>query len=466
MTTGAVTSEALAALHDEALVAVDTSDEAIAAASRDFGRLCRGVARGSIRPTTAEQTQRIVRFANERSIRLTLRGRGMSQSGQSIPRDGLTLDVTGLAHIGEPDLTRMSVTTGPGATWRALLERLSPLGLAPSVVPLCLDLSVGGTLSAGGFGSTSHRLGPAVSHVLSANVVTGDGVLRVCGPDRERETFDAVFGGLGCYGAITSVELGLRRVPPRVRTHFLVYDDMETMLQDQLALSRVEGAAHLEGFCAGTVQGLRKNASGRRQPLVKWTFGLHVSEEIDGATDARDPAVLSDLHHAACVHVEEDTSAEFASRYDVRFAAMRVTGAWDLPHPWLECILSLPAALETLPRVLEMLPAFLGDGHRLTLLADTPRPASLAFPSRGPYVSFAILPMGVPEPLLRPALEAMQAVHALLVAAGGKRYLSGWLFEPDDNDWRRHHNDAHVALCAAKAALDPRRVFESCLIAS
>jgi cytokinin dehydrogenase len=458
-----IASEVLSTLEHEAFVAIDTSEAGIAAASRDFGGLCKGIARGSIRPTSVEQIQRIVRFANDRSIHLTVRGQGMSQSGQSIPRDGFSLDVTGLAEIGKPDMTRMSVTTGPGATWRGLLERLLPAGLIPSVVPLCLDLSVGGTLSAGGFGSTSHRLGPAVSHVLSAEVVTGEGTRRICGPDRERETFDAVLGGLGHYGVITSVELGLRRVPPRVRTHYLVYDDMKTMLEDQLVLSSVEGAAHLEGFCASTVLGMRKNASGRRQPLVKWSFGLHVSEELEQASEPSGASVLSGLRHAARVHVEEDTSLEFASRYDARFAAMRLTGAWNLPHPWLECILSLPDTIGIVPEVLEMLPAFLGDGHRLTLLADTARPTSLAFPSRGPYVSFAILPMGIPEPLLRPALEALRAVHARLVAVGGKRYLSGWLFEPDDNDWRHHHNAAHVGLRAAKVGFDPRGVFESLL---
>jgi cytokinin dehydrogenase len=455
----------LEALQREADVLVDTTGEALAGASRDFGRLSRGCARGSILATSVDQTQRIVRFANDRSIRVTIRGRGMSQSGQSIPRDGLSLDVTGLAQIAEPDTARMSVTTGAGATWRQVLEKLLPVGLIPSVVPLSLDLSVGGTLSAGGFGSTSHRLGPAVSHVLSAEVVTGAGDRRVCGPDRDRETFDAVFGGLGRYGVITSVDLALRRAPARVRTHYLIYDDMRTMLEDQLALSRVDAAAHLEGFCAGTVHGLRKNASGRRQPFVRWAFGLHVSEEF-GQGQAGPSSVVSGLRHAGCLHVEEDTALEFASRYDVRFAAMRATGAWDLAHPWFECILSLSDALSTLPGVLEMLPAFLGDGHRLTLLADTPRPASLAFPSRGPYVSFAILPMGVPQPLLQHALEALRAVHELLVETGGKRYLSGWLFEPDDNDWRRHHNAAHVGLCVAKAAFDPRRVFESCLVAS
>jgi cytokinin dehydrogenase len=445
-------------------MSVETEDGARHEASRDFGRLTEGRVTAVVRPKDVEETRRVVQFAYEGSLPLTVRAKGMSQSGQSIPRDGLTVNVCGLAEIEEPDLVQRSIRCGPGVTWRRLLAKLLPLRLAPVVVPLNLDLSVGGTVSAGGFGSTSHHYGPAVANIMTIQVIDGRGTCSWCGSTQNRQVFEVVLGGVGRYGIIAQVELALRLVGSRVRTYFLAYDDLAVMLDDQRLLASVEVAHHLEGFCAATMQGLRKGRSGRREPLVSWTYGVHVSVEYSEGTSPS-AAVLSGLRATRQVHVEDDTAEEFAARYDSRFEAMRATGAWELAHPWLECILALPDALEAIPRALELLPPFLGDGHRLTWLAAKDLPASLAFPKHGPYVAFAVVPMGVAPALRAPALNALRAVHDLLLSRGGKRYLSGWLFAPNENDWREHHEANHAILSAAKATLDPKGVFESCLFA-
>jgi cytokinin dehydrogenase len=433
------------------------------AASRDFGGLARGCSAGVVRPTNVEQVRCIVQFAYDQSLPITVRGKGMSQSGQSIARDGLTVNMCGLAEVYEPDLSHPSIRCGSGVTWRQLVAKLLPLGLAPFVVPLNLDLTVGGTLSAGGIGSTSHRFGPAAAHVIAIQIVTGRGQCIWCGPTHERSIFDAVLGGVGRCGIITQIELALRPAASRVRTHYLAYDDLHVMLQDQCLLADIDWAHHLEGFCAATIQGLRKGPSGSRGPFATWTYGMHVSVE-HGEEAPPSADLISCLHPTRQVHVEDDTAAEFAARYDVRFEAMCATGAWELAHPWLECILPASTAFEVIPRALEILPPFLGDGHRLTWLARKDCPASLAFPKSGPYVTFAVLPMGIAPTLLGPALNALRTVHDLLVSTGGKRYLSGWLFEPDEGDWRRHHNDNYASLLASRAALDPNQVFQSCLL--
>lgn len=398
-------------------------------ASQDFGRVARGDAFGVLCPQSTEQVRRIIEFARERGLALTARGGGMSQSGQSIPRGGLSLDLRAMCDLAEPDRDRMSVVCGPGATWRQLLSRLLPIGMIPRVVPLNLDLTVGGTLSAGGFGSTSHRYGPVVSNTVCATVVTELAERVECGPERERAVFDRVLGGVGEHGVIVGAELALRRAPPRVRTFYLAYDDFETMIRDQRALSEGSRADHVEGFSSSTFHGLRKAPNGRRQPLVSWSYGLHVSVEHDANAAPSSEEILHGLRPTKLMHVEDDTSESFAARYDVRFEAMRATGTWDLAHPWLECVLPWEAGLEIVPRALALLPAFLGDGHRLFVVADSDRPTSLAFPAKGPFLSFAVLPMGVPRALLDAALGSLKAVHDMALSAGGTRYRSGWLFD-------------------------------------
>jgi cytokinin dehydrogenase len=358
----------------------------------------------------------------------------------------LSVDVRALGDIGDPDSERMIISCGPGATWRQLMTRLLPAGLAPRVIPLNLDLTIGGTLSAGGFGSTSHRFGPVVSNTVSVEVVTASGDRVLCGPSRERRIFDGVLGGIGRHGIIVRAELALRKVPSHVRTFYLAYDDLPTVVRDQRVLAELKRADHVEAFCASTMHGLRKGPAGRRQPLTVWSYGLHVSVEYSEGEPPRAEDVLAGLTPTKLIHVEDDSAEAFACRYDFRFEVMRATGAWEQQHPWLECVLPLDAALRVIPRALAALPPFLGDGHRFFYLADTDRPSSLRFPDHGPFVSFAVLPMGIPPAMSRAALEALEFVHDMALSEGGTRYASGWQFASKDRN-----------------AGDPASIFESCL---
>jgi cytokinin dehydrogenase len=453
MTRATWTTELIDGFAKSSGVHVDTQESACDEASQDFGHMLRGRARGVVRPETAEHVQRIVRYSRERGLPLTVRGGGMSQSGQSVPRDGLSLDLRGMSHVGEPDRDGMTISCEPGATWRQLMTKLLPVGLAPKVVPLNLHLTVGGTLSAGGFGSTSHRFGPAVSNTASATVVTASGEVVVCGPRREREVFDRVLGGVGRGGVIVAAELALRPAPARVRTFYLAYEDTGTVIREQSRLAESPHAHHLEAFCASTIHGLRKGPSGRRQPLAVWSYGLHVSvEHSEQEPPPRAEEVLADLTPTKVLHVEDDSAEGFASRYDVRFEAMRATGAWQLQHPWLECVLPLDAALRVIPRALALLPPFLGDGHRIFSLADTDRPSALAFPGRGPFVSFAVLPMGIAPAMIGAALDALKSVHDMTLSEGGTRYVSGWQFRAPEALGQ-----------GAGASPDVADIFESCL---
>jgi cytokinin dehydrogenase len=122
----------------------------------------------------------------------------------------------------------------------------------------------------------------------------------------------------------------------------------------------------------------------------------------------------------------------------------------------------LPAgAAADVVRAAQELPAFLGDGHRLTVVAERDHPLAVAFPRRGPTVIFAVLPTGVPEPLLGPALGALGQLARRAADAGGKRYLSGWLFEMGPEAWKAHYEERYERLVALKGELDPSNVFRS-----
>lgn len=428
------------------------------AAQSDFGGLLTGEALAQVRPATVEALVALLGAAGAAGFTLTPRGSGCSPGGQSLPVSGCSLDMSGLAQVVvDPRLRR--VRCGGGATWRAVLAATAPHALAPAVLPANLDLTVGGTLAAGGVGSTSHRYGMAVSCVTGLTVVLGTGERVAASPSERREVYDAVLGGVGHFGIIAEAELELRAVLPRVQTFYLLYDDIAAFLGDQRRLMQAPWCHHLEGFAVAATLGTRRSASGRRVPFARWFYGLQVSVEHLQGEEPSAASYLGGLGHRELVHAESNDSAAFAARADARFAMMRATGAWQQAHPWLEYLLPFDSAMALLPRLLDELPLFLGDGHRIMVLADRPRPGLLMLPAGPPVVAFTIQPVGVTAPLKTQVLTSLQAVEEMLIAAGGKRYLGGWHSDRSAAAWREHFGPHHDTWLATKRALDPHGVL-------
>lgn len=443
---------------------VDHDPDTLEDAAKDFGGLCSGRAWGVVRPQTVEALESLVALARTEGLTLIPRATACGQSGQSVPVGGISVDMRAFLNL-EIFPERGVVRCGSGVTWRQLLAETARYGLAPEVLPLNLDISVGGTLSAGGIGSTSHRYGMAVSSVEAVEVVTGAGEVVEASSTVRHEVFDVVLGGLGQFGFICSAVLRLRQMRPRIRTTYLLYDNLASMVADQYSLAQQSACCHLEGFASAAVQGLRVSpTAGHREPFARWFYGLQVSEEYDPESDCGPVLQVQGMNYREVTHHESDTTVDHAARYDRRFEVMRKTGLREQPHPWLECFVPYDAAVEMLPSVISDLPIALGDGHRLMPIADVQRPRLSILPADTPVVAFAVLPTGVPQSFLEPALAGLRRAHDRLLEAGGKRYLSGWLFEPGDDDWERHYGELYPTWCRHKQNLDPDGLLRSSLL--
>jgi len=413
-------------------------------------------------PRTTDDVQLVMLFANERGLPVTLRGIGHSQSGQSIAVDSITLDLSRLDRVFAVSEAQATISCEPGARFRAVAARTLEAGLVPRVMPNYIDLTIGGTLSVGGFGTSCHRYGPMVANVAELEVVTGNGRRVTCSAEVEPELFHATLGGLGRCAVIVRASVGLRRLKPHLRTFYLLYDDIRQWVTDQRALVEDGKCDYLEGFCSASVQGTRKGPHGRR-PFVHWFYGLYVSFEHDpGSAPDRDLA-LAALKPYRALHVEDDETMAWAERFEARYELIHRSGGWDQPHPWFECFLPADRIADVLPAVLDALPMTLGDGHRVLMVNRKGLPKAMAVPS-GDVAVLAILPTGVPRPLLDDALKGIKNVNDILLAAGGKRYLSGWLGTMDTAAWRRHYGEYYDGWMAAKRSFDPNGVLCSSLL--
>ena len=172
-----------------------TDDESLTAASEDAGHLVHRRPIAVLEPASVMDIARIVRFANERGLRIASRGAGHCVFGQSLVEGGIVIRMESLAEVR--NLPGMRVLADAGCSWRAVLEETLKKGATPPVIPDYLGLSVGGTLSIGGISPTTYRYGAQVDNVEALEVVTGEGKIVFCSRHIHRDLFDAVLAGQG-----------------------------------------------------------------------------------------------------------------------------------------------------------------------------------------------------------------------------------------------------------------------------
>jgi cytokinin dehydrogenase len=445
--------------QDSFNIQVDRSPNAVAEASRDFGRLISGRAEGVIAIRTPDDLVETVRRANSTGLTLTPCGTRSSCGGQSLPGGGLSLDMTKMTAVGPVDLQNATIECQSGATLRSISDVTLRHDMLPNVLSFNLDITIGGVLSAGGFGANCHRFGPMVANVKNLDVVTGEGQRVHCSREREPALFDAVLGGLGRCGVIARATLALRRVKPKVRIWSLLYHRHEDWINDQEFLSRSSRCDYMQGFFWAGPHLLRSTSSGFH-PQAQWFYGLSIGSEYDGEAP-EDDWMLANLKPSGVLAVDDAGTAQFIDLYRDRFVQMRRTDAWRRRHPWIDCLLSPELLREMLPVILEKLPRAAGDGHRLAWFPTQNLPGLFSAPAGEWAVAFAVLPTSIEETVYEETLAALDQVRRMLWERGGKAYLVGWFGPMDDAAWRRHYGERYEAWIAAKKKYDPRRVLHS-----
>jgi cytokinin dehydrogenase len=431
-----------------------------ASAEKDFGGIVQGKCLLHAEPASAEACQRLLGALAQQGLGCTLRGSAYSQSGQSVALDTVSLSTRRLDWIGEIDRTAHTVTMGAGGTPRRALAALRGSGLIPPVLPLNLDMTLGGLLSAGGLGPTSHRYGPVIANVVEVEVATADGALQLCSKEQNSELYHAVLGGVGQCGLITRAKLRLANAPRQMQVCSFLYDDVTQWFEDQVAISKADVEVHSEGFCWAAAKGLRSTSSGP-SAYTHWMYGLNLA--LNGEVTGQRNNLLSSLRPLRKIDEYQTESETFLHRNEPRFSTMVQSGTWAKPHPWFEAFVPLDGSLEILERILEMLPAEMGDGHRF-MLVDTQKSPDYFMCPPGRHVGvITVFPVGFASGALPKILATIDRLTALVVEAGGRRYLSGWLGSDAPGYLRAHYGSRFGDWLGLRRRYDPAGLFRSVL---
>ena len=99
-----------------------------------------------------------------------------------------------------------------GLTLDNLLEVTVPKGWFLPVTPGTKFITVGGAVGSDIHGKNHHVDGSFSNHVLSMNILLADGRTITCGPENEKDLFEATCGGMGLTGLILTVKFRLKKI--------------------------------------------------------------------------------------------------------------------------------------------------------------------------------------------------------------------------------------------------------------
>lgn len=428
---------------------VSSRAEDLSGVSTDFGGIVNKRPAAVVCPTSSMDVARAINYAATHQLTVSSRGSGHSLNGQALSQDGILLDMRTLNQLHQIDDEQQHFLAGAGTTWQQIVDTTIPLGLTPPVLTNNFEVSLGGTHSSAGLGPTSFRYGSQADNCLAVEVVTASGDILWCSPEQNSELFNHVLCGHGQFGIITQVKHRLRKYRAIARTYFFCYEDLDTLLKDQLFLVQSGYADALLTIFAPCLVGFSRVGSFPK-PIVQWFYRIQVTVEADSPKDI-DETFLSNLHFYQHIYTEDLSYAQH----------IRPMGVMPHPvnaaNPWLDIMLPASSAQAFYAAALERVPSFIDFrttpiGSFSLLSKNVNRPL-LSLPEEETVFSFGMYPT-VPTAQLPVVLEQLNQLSDLGFQMGGKRYLVSWIAF-NQSQWQQQFGDYWPTVNAMKQKYDP-----------
>jgi FAD/FMN-containing dehydrogenase len=198
----------------------------------DFGGVREARPAALVLISNEAEARAALRLAHECGLNVRLRGAGHSVDGQSLGDGVVLVNRAPTAQARMLDGVRVAVS---GRTsWADLEEVLNRAGRSAPVLTDYLDLTIGGTLSVGGYGVRSVTAGSQIEHIERVRIVDYTGDARWFG--RTDPAFGTAVAGLGRAGLIE--EVVMRTIP---RPHVTLVEtfrhrDLNDLIDALLAL--------------------------------------------------------------------------------------------------------------------------------------------------------------------------------------------------------------------------------------
>src|SRR5947209_6207132 len=202
------------------------------------------------RPTTVQEVREVLSLARSQHRTVVLLGRRHSYHDAALNGGGITIDLSQMRRVlaWDPEQGVVKVESGVtiGDVWRATMAD----GWWFVVAPGTMGATLGGCLSMNVHGRNAWKKGSIGEHVLAIELLLASGELVTLTPSSDLDLFQAVIGGLGMIGVITSITLQLQRIQSG---RLLMYQRPARLLSEMFAIFAEEAsqADYLEGWIDG-----------------------------------------------------------------------------------------------------------------------------------------------------------------------------------------------------------------------
>lgn len=165
--------------------------------------------------------QQAVAFARANNLVMSIRSGGHQIAGHAVVDGALLLDLSAMTSVSVDPVAK-TARVEPGALLADVDKETQAHGL---IVPTGINSTTGiaGLTLGGGFGWTTRKFGMTIDNLLSAEVVTADGEIRICNADQNADLYWALRGGGGNFGVVTAFHFGLHALGPEVLSGLIVH---------------------------------------------------------------------------------------------------------------------------------------------------------------------------------------------------------------------------------------------------
>lgn len=275
-----------------------------------------------IKAENAEEISRIMKYANEHLIPVTVRGSGTGLVGACVPvQGGIVLNTSRMNRILELDEENLVLTVEPGVLLMDIYSYVEPKGYFYAPDPGEKSATIGGNISTNAGGMRAVKYGVTRDWVRALEVVLPNGEITMFGRKVVKDTTgyslkNLIIGSEGTLAVITKAYLKLLPLPAKTISLLVPFATLEEGIEKVPAIlkSKTDPTA-IEFFGRETI-GFAEMFLGKKFPdrnnnaYILLTFDGIDDRDVKAKYQAAADLCLNELHAQDVLIVDTDERKE------------------------------------------------------------------------------------------------------------------------------------------------------------